>query len=943
MQLSPFRFTMVVSLLVCVVGVEAKSENRAILPAKIIRPARRLPLRNDIYTLGDKSNGNQGEEISSVEIRKLKEDGDKYENRGHYGTRHDRMAAYQGAFVDEKSSETRDLAQKLAKEALKSPKMQETMKKLEEISTPRSNNPASTKHPRVATRKSVEKSKIGEKNHEKLRSKNRRRKNRKRHKVRHERRRGQRSRWPQRNPAKKSPDARRETRIIVEKRPSLHTARIQHNREDFKQIVRNSAPTSRSNDKITIVKVDRKDEGDYVDATSTLNADAPLTKIPASTEKPYEKESMIERLMRTTTKDPTRRKSDDQGVEYSDYYNDNDVLRDIVANKIQVKFNEPRNPNDRVIRQTINASSSYNNDRLGIYTEPKQPILEDIDKYGANSRYDGSSFGSSGNLQDYPTVLHAPGLDDLGSGGAIQDNTFNNPVDYLPSDKSEDPAAAYPFDGNYQGNPPLGQLEKFDQATLPGAQMQNLQFSDPRKENCCGRSDSAGDFSGYSSDSSLPGKYGNLYEADNAQNIDSLEAKKFRVHEFDGDIDPSVENGKMFRADSEKQPYLNDPRQLQNFNKQSMNNIYSGRRGNEETQFARGVYNEYHNQPLAVSPPRIPNAMDQPLSKILESLGINVDGNSGSVDTLSHPDAGQNAYLPFSTMRNNAQSVDKLAKKRIPEEADKTFGEGWRKIDGANGLRRSNLQMFRAVETDDPVRNRAKEISYSPPEERERQRGDSSPSRTKVKKNNPPEISKEVVANDRRANITATVNETKEVASQILSRVIDELEELKLDRSKNHRREGLPCRLSGSWKTSQAGVRIDMKIVNRSISAILEDLLPRPEHRVLLDTSWNVTGHAPFKRGGPFSLFATNNHTNSVAAFVGACRVCQGIDTITGVWSVAREPSDCRDLQMATGVYNDIFRKTKLLSALQEKHGTKAENNSTSASLENATLANRSE
>lgn len=46
--------------------------------------------------------------------------------------------------------------------------------------------------------------------------------------------------------------------------------------------------------------------------------------------------------------------------------------------------------------------------------------------------------------------------------------------------------------------------------------------------------------------------------------------------------------------------------------------------------------------------------------------------------------------------------------------------------------------------------------------------------------------------------------------------------------------------------------------------------------------------------------------------------MCQGIDTIAGVWSVARQPKDCRDFQVATSVFNDIFRKTKL-SSLKEK------------------------
>lgn len=61
---------------------------------------------------------------------------------------------------------------------------------------------------------------------------------------------------------------------------------------------------------------------------------------------------------------------------------------------------------------------------------------------------------------------------------------------------------------------------------------------------------------------------------------------------------------------------------------------------------------------------------------------------------------------------------------------------------------------------------------------------------------------------------------------------------------------------------------------------------------------------------------------------LGACRVCQGIDTIAGVWSVARQPKGCKDFQVSTSVFNDIFRKTKL-SSLKEKQGSNSTENAT--------------
>ncbi|KAL0112254.1 hypothetical protein PUN28_011954 [Cardiocondyla obscurior] len=172
-----------------------------------------------------------------------------------------------------------------------------------------------------------------------------------------------------------------------------------------------------------------------------------------------------------------------------------------------------------------------------------------------------------------------------------------------------------------------------------------------------------------------------------------------------------------------------------------------------------------------------------------------------------------------------------------------------------------------------------------------------------------------------RANVSTTLNETKEVANQILEKIVDELEAMKLNQAtENEQIEGLPCKMSGSWETIQGGVQIDMKVANRTINVTLAKLSPSPVHQGLLDPSWNLTGYAPFAVGGPFSLLATDNRTKSLAVFTGACRVCQGIDTIVGVWSIARRPQDCREFQIATNIYNDIFCRTKVSSGTKRRH-----------------------
>lgn len=60
-----------------------------------------------------------------------------------------------------------------------------------------------------------------------------------------------------------------------------------------------------------------------------------------------------------------------------------------------------------------------------------------------------------------------------------------------------------------------------------------------------------------------------------------------------------------------------------------------------------------------------------------------------------------------------------------------------------------------------------------------------------------------------------------------------------------------------------------MRVVNRTIIVTLSDLASPRLHESLLNGTWNVSGHVPFKRGSPFTLIATNNNTNSIAVFVG--------------------------------------------------------------------------
>lgn len=80
---------------------------------------------------------------------------------------------------------------------------------------------------------------------------------------------------------------------------------------------------------------------------------------------------------------------------------------------------------------------------------------------------------------------------------------------------------------------------------------------------------------------------------------------------------------------------------------------------------------------------------------------------------------------------------------------------------------------------------------------------------------------------------------------------------------------GRPCRISGSWMTSQAGVKLNMKVVNYTIAVIIEKLEPSPSHEGLLNMSWILSGQVPFRHGGPFALTGVDKKTKSLAVFLG--------------------------------------------------------------------------
>jgi len=97
-------------------------------------------------------------------------------------------------------------------------------------------------------------------------------------------------------------------------------------------------------------------------------------------------ENMIERLMRTTTKDPKKHPGD-QGIEYSEYYNDNSAE----PSKTQSKRDETMFENDRIIRQTANNSIFNNFNKFDDHLQYKKLFTDNDNSYDKDLIYNDDS------------------------------------------------------------------------------------------------------------------------------------------------------------------------------------------------------------------------------------------------------------------------------------------------------------------------------------------------------------------------------------------------------------------------------------------------------------------------------------------------------------------------------------------------------------------------
>ncbi|KZC06586.1 hypothetical protein WN55_10497 [Dufourea novaeangliae] len=771
-----------------------------------------------------------------------------------------------------------NLARKMAKDALKSPKMQETMNKLSRGGDPKKKKLfVSVKVPAPPRGGNARLTSAEKKHGRGARTKGKKKK-RKRH---HRRHRKDHVGWPRRGSAKRT--FNKEGKVNVSAKKSTGNEKnTKRDRTTNGSHSKNKSPVSKTDHKITAVKLDNSD---YIDVTAST-VPRQKNKGPVML---HESENMVERLMRTTTRDPSKKPSGDQGIEYSDYYSEDDVLQDIAANKIPITVDEEQNPNDRFTRQTLNSTPYRTESRID---RDIQPYYQDYDTRDKTFRYNDYSVNSLDDFQRYPTIERYTGsnrnprvpMDDNGS--PYYAGNYK-PLD----DRIENLAYAISTEDIPELSPGQDSIvfDPRDNFNLPDLNVMN---EEARAVVVPQTADQFNYLSQYDKNLDVTEPRSVLQNANPVADIPQVSHKLTAI---------DLQNLYNFRHFGTTMQHLN------NFDQNVYKQPQVGRISNLNIGHLPYNYKDYKDQSIPNLPAQdinnlpavsIPNAMDQPLGKVLESLGINVNTESpemnqnsllesnvgpvyqnNGVDKTSNPSLSIQDLTSSNCVSNSSNEEISQGSKGKDDHIKLRSDHGRRQL-SRKGIRNSN--MFSLLEGDENASN-----GY--------------------------------ITN-------TTVEETKEVASQLLDTIMEELAELKLGHSKSDEKEGLPCRLSGSWSTAQAGVKLDMKVVNRIITVTLSDLTAPRFHESLLNGTWNVSGHAPFKRGSPFTLIATDNTTSSMAVFVGACRVCQGIDTIAGVWSIGRSPKDCRDFQVATSVFNDIFRKTKLSSLKESQNATVSEN-----------------
>ncbi|XP_044269496.1 uncharacterized protein LOC123014433 isoform X2 [Tribolium madens] len=164
-------------------------------------------------------------------------------------------------------------------------------------------------------------------------------------------------------------------------------------------------------------------------------------------------------------------------------------------------------------------------------------------------------------------------------------------------------------------------------------------------------------------------------------------------------------------------------------------------------------------------------------------------------------------------------------------------------------------------------------------------------------------------------------NNTKE-ENAVLHKILQDVEGLMQWKSEGNKKEGVICNINGSWISDAAGMRFDICYQNstrKKFRIHLADRIPPNEDGFLCDGNWTVFGEIPFMHSGMVIALAVHEKDRHLATFIGECRICEGSETVTGTWLVARSSRDCKDQKSAHKVLSDVWKREQA-HTLRKKH-----------------------
>lgn len=185
--------------------------------------------------------------------------------------------------------------------------------------------------------------------------------------------------------------------------------------------------------------------------------------------------------------------------------------------------------------------------------------------------------------------------------------------------------------------------------------------------------------------------------------------------------------------------------------------------------------------------------------------------------------------------------------------------------------------------------------------------------------------STEVIKGDKLSDVGAKKEETED--NQLFEQVIKDVD--KLMKFKNEGkfagREGALCNVTGYWDSEAGGAQIQLQLGEtekqgaQNLKVQLADRMPPDSNGFLNKKEWILSAELPFIHSTVIILRGFHEKDKKVVTFIGECRICEGKEGITGLWSVGRVSTSCNDREATHLTISDIWRKNNI-KKLQDSH-----------------------